>query len=1238
MKRNRYFLLLAILATTLQARWLSFTGNQGEKSPQFAVLSSSPQKTVVELNLDGCYLTDTTVQGTSFQIVNLGIAAGGTRAEVGAPQIPVVAHFIAIPDDRDVRVEIVQLDTVRRRGYNLFPAQPPLPENQSEPPFTIDEKRYQTDEFYPVAFAEVSQPMIMRDFRLVQLVLQPLQFNPVAKELLVARKIRIELHYDNPSNVNIKTRRTVTISHAFEPLYRSFIANYRFLHPNRAEDGSYLIITHDSFASAVAPFARWKQRKGWRTKVVTLSEIGGNDTALIYNYIHNAYLNWPYPPEYVLLVGDAPDFLRCSHWPGNTDASDLYYSLHEGNDILADLHIARVCVRTRAEAQAVLNKLYRYEMEPDLSNTDWFNKVCALAAYESGSPSRFWTVVIRIRDYVMNRPFVQFDTLFQRWGLNTAQRLTDSLNSGRAWMLYRGHGDNDAWANVSPSWNNSNVYALNNGGMTPMVIAPTCLSGNFDEAADCHAEAWLKAGETRGGVGYFGASEVSYSGYNDSLAAGTFISYVDSLAYTFAQCTQWGKLFMLLAYPLPDQTSEEEIYMFNNFGEPELNVWSKTPQTLLVEHPATVHIGSFNFPVQVSSGGNPVPNAQVCVMSLQDTSLYYVGHTDAAGEVTFNINSTTAGDSLYVTVTGRNLLPYLGAALTIAPSTPYCTYLRSTVDDSLGGNNDKIINPGETIELPVWIKNWGSVSAVSVRATLRSSDPQINITDSVKNFGTILPGDSAFTGTDGFNFTVAPGCTNRYPLRFNLECRDQADSVWRSNFTLFVGTPVIIYATREINDSPPVGNGNGRLDRGETAQLFLTIRNIGLGHGYDVTGIVRSADPRLQILDSLAQFGFIPKDSFGTNSADPFLLYADTSLSREIAISCTLIVSAQGGYTVTLPWQIVVNEIRASDPIPDNAEPTRYWAYDNIDTLYSQHPEFNWVEIRNLGTRLSLSDDQTVQITLPPTFGPFIFYGENYTQVSICSNGWAAPGYTTLTTYQNTALPNTSMPQLLAANWDDLYPQTGNGVWYYHDTANHRFIIEWDSVHYFNPRDQWDKFQIVIYDTTVPTPTGENQIEFQYLTANYTASSTVGIQNHTASFAIQYLYNNSYHRGAAGINPGRAIRCITGEPTTGLAENPGQPVTSRPLLMVAPCPIRTKALIRFALPAPAQISLKLFDITGRNVRTITCGNLPAGIHQLTWNGQDEQGKQLSPGVYFLRLAIDNSGENQTFTVKTVIAR
>lgn len=1221
-----------------EARWVPLDLGIPETQADFKVISSNSQRTVVELNLSGIYVEDVSVQDRLFQTIELRIPAGGVLTEVGAPQLPVLARFIAVPDEKNVQIKILEEDVVTLTGYNVYPAQPPLPEGRDESTgegFVIDEKRYSTDEFYPEVSARISEPMIMRDFRLVQLVLQPVRFNPVSGELRVARKLKVELRYEGYSHLNVKTRPRRRISRAFEPLYNSFIANYRFVAPEKAEDGSYLIIVNDNFVSAVEPFATWKQRKGWRTKVVTISEIGGNDTALIYNYIHNAYNNWDYPPEYVLLVGDAPEYLRCNRWPGNSDASDLYYSLHEGSDILADLMISRVCARTLSEAQVMLNKLYKYEKEPYLGNTTWFNKVCALAGYEGGT--RFWSVVIRIRNYVMGNPFTQFDTLFQRWGLNTAQGLTDSLNLGRAWMLYRGHGDVSSWANVQPSWTNSNVYALNNGRMTPVVIAPTCLSGDFDNPSqDCHAEAWLKVGEEQGGCGYFGSSEVSYSGYNDSLAAGTFISYVDSLCYTFAQCTQGGKLFMLLAYPLPNDISEEEIYMFNNFGEPELNIWSQTPKELVVTHPAVVPIGSFSFPVTVTTNNNPVANAQVCVMSEQDTSVYYVAHTDASGEVLFNLETTLPGDSLYVTVTGRNLLPYLGAAITIAPNSAYVLYRRSVINDS-AGNGDGIINPGETIELPLWVKNWGLLEANSVTGKLRTSDLKITITDSVKAFGHIPAGDSAFTGPDGFGFYVAPACTNGYQLKFSLKCRDVLDSVWNSNINLVVGTPVLIYVTKTVNDPPPGGNGDGKLDPGEAAQLFVTVRNIGRGHGYSVAGKVRSGDSRLQITDSLAQFGFIPKDSTRKNSSDPFALYAQGTIPPGTAVSCTLLVTAAGNYSRTLCFEIVVGEISATDPIPDNAQPPRYWAYDDVDTLYFQHPEFEWVEIRNVGTRLTLSDDQTKQVNLPVSFGPFVFYGQSYNQVSICSNGWIAPGYTTNNTWINTTLPNPNMPALLAANWDDLYPPYGGGVWYYHDSTNHRFIVEWDSV-YYTSSSEWDKFEIIIYDTTVTTPTGDNQIIFQFLTAHDYSSSTVGIQDPTKTIAIQYLFNTDYHRGAAGIIPNRAIKFVSGTPNTGFEEIGVSTEIKRLELRLNQNPMREKGIVRFNLPATTEVKLGVFDITGREVRTLVAGKVVAGRHIAVWDGKDNRGRPVTPGVYFIRLNADGVGEKANIITKAVLVK
>ncbi|MEO0080525.1 MAG: C25 family cysteine peptidase, partial [candidate division WOR-3 bacterium] len=798
-------------------------------------------------------------------------------------------------------------------------------------------------------------------------------------------------------------------------------------------------------------------------------------------------------------------------------------------------------------------------------------------------------------------------------------------------MLYRGHGDVAAWANVSPSWTNSNVYTLTNGRMVPAVVAPTCLSGNFDEATDCHAEAWLKAGtptEEKGGCAYFGSSEVSYSGYNDSLAAGTFFSYVDSLTYTYAQCTQWGKLFMLQAYPLPDEISEEEIYMFNNFGEPELNVWSATPRELTVSHPATVLIGSFLFPVTVMASGNPVADAQVCVMSTVDTTVFHVGHTNASGQIQFNLQTTLPGDTLLVTVTGRNLRPYLASVRTMAPNAAYVTYLKHLINDSApGGNGDLIINPGETIKLPTWVKNWGAVTANSVTGTLRATDPNITILDSVKSFGNIPAGDSAFTGPAGYRFSVAAACTNGYVLRFTLRCRDALDSVWNSSINLFVGTPVLHYASKTVNDPPPGGNGDGKLDPGETAQLLVTLRNIGLGHGYNVAARLRSGDHRLHALDSLASYGTIPKESTGTNTADPFILHADDSIPREAVISCTLLVTADGGYARTIPFTIVVGEIRTIDPIPDGPrQPPLYWAYDDVDSHYVQHPEFNWVEIRGLGTRLSLGDDETRQVNLPSGFGPWRYYGQSFSQISICSNGWVAAGYTTTTTYTNTSLPNSAMPPMVCMNWDDLYPPSApsnGGVWYYHDAANHRFIVEFDSVPYFSSRTAYESFELVIYDTTVTTPSGDNLMIAQYLTARGYSSSTVGLQDPSLTVAIQCLFDGSYHRGAAPIAAGRAIKFVTGSPQVGVTENEltGAEIAGLRLL-VRPNPFQKGTTVNFSLPGETQLKLAVYDLSGRVVRTLAVSRMKPGAYTINWDGRDEAGRKVGQGIYILRLEAD----------------
>jgi len=91
--------------------------------------------------------------------------------------------------------------------------------------------------------------------------------------------------------------------------------------------------------------------------------------------------------------------------------------------------------------------------------------------------------------------------------------------------------------------------------------------------------------------------------------------------------------------------------------------------------------------------------------------------------------------------------------------------------------------------------------------------------------------------------------------------------------------------------------------------------------------------------------------------------------------------------------------------------------------------------------------------------------------------------------------------------------------------------------------------------------------------------------------------------------------CIELEPV-GVPEEPIARVLS---LAPAPNPSRGLVALHFALPASGEASLKLFDLSGRMVRKLQQGWLPAGNHVRVWDGHTDHGGAAAPGVYFSKL-------------------
>ena len=61
------------------------------------------------------------------------------------------------------------------------------------------------------------------------------------------------------------------------------------------------------------------------------------------------------------------------------------------------------------------------------------------------------------------------------------------------------------------------------------------------------------------------------------------------------------------------------------------------------------------------------------------------------------------------------------------------------------------------------------------------------------------------------------------------------------------------------------------------------------------------------------------------------------------------------------------------------------------------------------------------------------------------------------------------------------------------------------------------------------------------------------------------------------------------------------------------------------------MDLTIYNILGQPMRQLWTGPLPAGEHELTWDGGDAQGRPVAAGVYLYRLQVDE----QTLTGKMV---
>jgi hypothetical protein len=1201
----------------------------------------------------------------------------------GAPRLPRVVQSLVLPAGAEpTGVELVAEEWADIAGaFNVGPAQPDAHFPRAGETYTptlvpADNSIYSSAAFYPSALLRLAGAGTMAGYRLANVELRPVRCSPTTGRLQLATRVEYRLTYKAGGTDNSVA--TAAQQATFGRLVRNLVVNpqdvTRFapavrpsvattLPPGHYE---YVVVTEAPMDTVFQRLADWKTTRGVPGNVVKVSWISTNYTGYdlqekIRNFIKDAYATWG--TMYVLLGGQG-DYqssgqnivpTRMADYESDPEPCDLYYAglngtwdfngnhtygeLADSADMYSDVFVGRAPVYNVAMAQNFVAKVLRYEQNPPVG---FLKKMILPTAilWSSYEERPLQESIAR-----MTPPDWSDLRLYERTSTLSHEAVVNAINAGVGLGHWSGHGSEEGiYMGSTPYFSSSDAQALTNGDMTGLAVSIACDCAAWDWVpnGDCLAEHMVnRVGggfiatimNTRYGYGAIGPGGNYVVGPSERLDTTYYSGVIDRGLYHTGEALGYSKGCWA---PYADSLYQYDqqrycIYDLCLIGDPETPLWTDEPTGLDVTFPGAINIGN-NVPCPVTvSTPSSAPVESALVILRKEGEVYVAGRTDASGQVTLLVSALTPGP-MQIIVTAQNHFTTVDS-LMVTASTRYVSYLRSTIlDPAPGGNGDGVLNPGETIHLPTWVKNWGQQAAVGVEATLRTHDANAQIDDSVKTFGDIAAGDSAYTGDDGFGLSVATGLPNGYAVVCSLICRDELDTVWVSYITLRVGAPVLAFVARTVRDSAG-SQPNGRIDPGETVDLTVTLGNSGIGTAYGVEAILRSGDPRLTVDDSTAAFPDIPSGTTGTNDAEHYVLTASPTIPLETSVACTLDIYIDGDHVGTASFNIVVGEIRSIDPVPDGPrQPAQYWAYDDADTLYAPHPTYNWVEIAGIGTRLTLSDDQTVPVSLPAGFGPFRFYDQNYTIFSICSNGFVSMGSTTVSTYTETELPYTSLPPTYFLHWDDLYPPTGGGVWYYHDAANHRFIVEWDSVPLYRAQTNYQKFEVVFYDTTLAAQDGNCVVDYQYQIASDPSSCTVGEQANPASgIFIQMLFDGDYHRGSMPIANGRAIR-ITTDFLTGVEEPTfGANLALRPLA-VHPNPFRGSASINWQLAAEARVDLKVVDAAGRVVRTLVTGTRPAGNHTTLWDGADDSGRKLGRGIYFIRLTTPA----RTSNVKTIL--
>ncbi|RLC47225.1 MAG: hypothetical protein DRI23_11570, partial [Candidatus Cloacimonadota bacterium] len=614
----------------------------------------------------------------------------------------------------------------------------------------------------------------------------------------------------------------------------------------------YLIVTNANALESIQPLVEYKNKEGYSVEVRTLE--AGFETAIeIKDYIMQLYDSDDL--EYVLMVGDAypngsagPDNIPMYLWSGGGGSSwsDSWFSCMEGNtDYYADIAIGRIVYDNLAELDHQILKLTDFYQIPD-QTTNW-GENSILVAHDEQYPQKYTLCKQQINDYPYSMQTPIFELCYGGAGATNTDIINWVNSTSGGIFNYRGHGSaTEFWQwGPSGSFTATHVNQLTNDNRNFVLFDVCC--DNMDivgHAGDCLAESFMKADEAA--IAINGAIVPSYTIPNHDYDKEMYKAIFDEGITTIGYISNYANVFVI---NLHGDIGIQNVLTYLWLGDSSIEPWTKQIDDLTVTHDPQLFLGLSTFDVTVMGTSGPMENARVCV-SNDDGTIYAVAFTDAGGiaQVQFDQPVQSPG-TVSVSAKAFNYLRY-NADIQVIPQTgPYCVYSANTINDA-SGNNNGMLDYGESVLMTLDIENVGVQQADNVTVEISTTDEFVTITDGTEDYGNVAA-SNVVSIADGFAFSVAEDIPDGHYILFSVNVVS-GTTTWESSFSIDSHAPNLTFLEFLVNDTVS-GNGDYMWDPGETVDIYVSLENGGSSDAYNVESILTTVDPYITLNTTAAQ-------------------------------------------------------------------------------------------------------------------------------------------------------------------------------------------------------------------------------------------------------------------------------------------------------------------------------------------------------------------------------------------------